>query len=942
MALYKKNFLKYLMMKKIFTFLLMLAAMAGHSQSTTIVISQVYGAGGNTGATLNADFVELHNISAVPQSTAGFSIQYASATNTATWTGVSALPTATIPAGGYYLIQMSTTGLTGVALPTPDYVSNPPIAMGGVNGKVALVNNTTPLVSSGAGCPTTASAVIDFVGYGSANCGETAPTPGLTVTDAIFRNNNGCTDTNNNLADFSLAPVAPRNSSSPVSVCGGPSGPAISVSALTAFGNVCINTTVGPNSFVITGSNLTTADIVVGPLAGFTFSTTSGGIFVGTLTIAHAAGALTQPVFVKFTPTAIASYNGNIAVTGGGVITAVNVAVIGAGANIPPSVVTGAASGITGTTATAGGTIGSNGCTAVTGYGIEYSTTNGFTPGTGTVVSSGNLSGGSFTSSLTGLTPGTTYYYVAYATNGGGTGYGMQMSFTTAPPVTPIFSAGALSGFGSVCINSNGGPNSFVLSGTNLTTANVVIGPFAGYTFSTTSGGTYQNTMNITQPGGTYNQPIFVKFTPTAVATYNGNIPVMGGGAPAFSVPVTGSGVNAAPAVTTGSASAITANSATLAGTISSNGCSAVSGYGIEYSLVNGFANGSGTSISGTNLSGSGYSVNLSGLTAATTYYYKAFATNAGGTGYGMQMSFTTAAPPPASFSATALPGFGLVCVNSVSAPISFDLSGVNLNNSNIVVGPFSGYLFSSTATGTFTPSLTITQPGGTFSQTIFVQFAPVAEASYDGNVPVTGAGASLLNVPVLGTGIVSIPFVVTSDSLLVSPNIVVANGILADPGCTAVIAYGIEYSGVNGFADGTGTKVPATNLTGNDFSSRLTGLVQNTAYYYKAYAQNTGGISYGEQKLFFTPAFPSGLVIYSTPAIRGTLLHYSVNGIKPGNYTMRLINYMGQEVARKPMIVQLDFIDARYLLPASLPIGPYILQLVSPDFQVQQSFMVQ
>ena len=71
-------------MKKIFTLLLVLTSLFSFSQSTTLVISQFYGAGGNTGATLNADYVELHNISAVAQSTAGMSIQYSSATNTGT------------------------------------------------------------------------------------------------------------------------------------------------------------------------------------------------------------------------------------------------------------------------------------------------------------------------------------------------------------------------------------------------------------------------------------------------------------------------------------------------------------------------------------------------------------------------------------------------------------------------------------------------------------------------------------------------------------------------------------------------------------------------------------------------------------------------------------------------------------------------------------------
>ncbi|MEZ5027851.1 MAG: lamin tail domain-containing protein [Ferruginibacter sp.] len=140
-------------MKKIFTILFTLVSLISFSQSTTLVISQVYGGGGNSGAPYNADFVELHNVSSVSQSTSGLSVQYASSSATGTWTGVFALPTANIPAGGYFLIRMSTIGTNGVALPTPDAEPSAgnEIAMSSTNGRVALVNGVTAL----SGCPTT-------------------------------------------------------------------------------------------------------------------------------------------------------------------------------------------------------------------------------------------------------------------------------------------------------------------------------------------------------------------------------------------------------------------------------------------------------------------------------------------------------------------------------------------------------------------------------------------------------------------------------------------------------------------------------------------------------------------------------------------------------------------------------------------------------------------
>lgn len=229
-----------------------------------------------------------------------------------------------------------------------------------------------------------------------------------------------------------------------------------------------------------------------------------------------------------------------------------------------------------------------------------------------------------------------------------------------------------MTAFGNVCLNTVAGPNSFTITGTNLTTANVSVGPLAGYTFSTTSGGTYTASLSLTQPGGAYSQQVFVRFTPTAVQSYNGNIPVSGGGAAAINVAASGAGINTAPSVTSGAASAITQTSATVAGTIPAAGCTAVTAYGIEYSTTNGFPNGSGTQAASTNLSGVNFSSALTGLTPSTTYYYKAYATNAGGTSYGVQLSFTTATPV---LTATPLTAFGANCINTTTGPNTFTIT---------------------------------------------------------------------------------------------------------------------------------------------------------------------------------------------------------------------------------------------------------------------------
>ncbi|MCY7354491.1 MAG: lamin tail domain-containing protein [Lysobacter sp.] len=199
-------------------FVLCGSAFAAQAQ---VVISQVYGGGGNASAPFNRDFIELHNNGVATVSVAGWSVQYASSAGT-TWAATAL--TGTIPAGGYYIVHQASGGAIGAALPTADATGT--INMSGTNGKVALVNSTTLLTGT---CPI---GNVDFVGYGSANCSETAPTGVLSNTTAAIRANGGCTDNGNNSTDFAVAAPSPRNSASAGFACGA-GLPSLSIADLT-------------------------------------------------------------------------------------------------------------------------------------------------------------------------------------------------------------------------------------------------------------------------------------------------------------------------------------------------------------------------------------------------------------------------------------------------------------------------------------------------------------------------------------------------------------------------------------------------------------------------------------------------------------------------------------------------------------------------------------
>ena len=179
-----------------------------------LVISQVYGGGGNAGAPILHDFIELHNPGPTPVDLAGKAIQFVSAAGTGAW-AVQALPVATVPPGGYYLIREAAGAGAQPALADPDFTPASPFAMGASSGKVALTATTTPLTG---GCPL--AATLDLVGYGgTASCFEgAAPVAAPANATAVIRAGGGCTD-RNLASDFAVLAPAPRNGLTAPSVC---------------------------------------------------------------------------------------------------------------------------------------------------------------------------------------------------------------------------------------------------------------------------------------------------------------------------------------------------------------------------------------------------------------------------------------------------------------------------------------------------------------------------------------------------------------------------------------------------------------------------------------------------------------------------------------------------------------------------------------------------
>ncbi|WP_437648279.1 DNRLRE domain-containing protein [Sorangium sp. So ce362] len=207
--------------------------------SGRVVISQVYGGGGNAGAVYTHDFVELFNRSNSPVSLAGWSLQYASAGGTgalgATTTQLTELPAITLQPGQYLLVQEAAGSGNGAPVPAPDLVDTTPINLSGSAGKVALVRQAAGLGCNGGTAPCSAAQealIEDLVGYGGASYFEgAAPAPAIANATASLRRDAGCQDTGSNVDDLSTGTPAPRNTSTAALACGGDAPPVVTGTA---------------------------------------------------------------------------------------------------------------------------------------------------------------------------------------------------------------------------------------------------------------------------------------------------------------------------------------------------------------------------------------------------------------------------------------------------------------------------------------------------------------------------------------------------------------------------------------------------------------------------------------------------------------------------------------------------------------------------------------
>ena len=428
-----------------------------------------------------------------------------------------------------------------------------------------------------------------------------------------------------------------------------------STSAVLVRG-VCWSTSPNPTIANSVTSNGTGIGIFSSSLTGLTATTTYYIRAYATNSEGTAYGneisfTTLTPTLATVTTTAISNISWRTATSGG------NVSVAGpatpsspGGATPPPS-----SPGTTPPTAPSSGTapVDEN---PVTARGICWSTSanptlaNSFSPnGTGN---------GIFSSNLSGLTPNTTYYVRAYATNSVGTAYGNEISFTTLIPTLPTiattaigtigtttsFSGGNITSDGGLPITARGvcwstGPNANPNGTTYFANGDVA----NSFTFNGTGTGNF--TSNIT--GLTPNTTYYLRAYASNAVNYATN-------SPATNEPLTSYGNEITfttlpiilPTVTTTAVENISTIVATSRNNINNDGNVPVTQRGVCWSTSPNPTIANNITIDGTGIGA--YSSSLTGLTLNTTYYLRAYATTGTGTAYGNAISFKTLPNPPA------------------------------------------------------------------------------------------------------------------------------------------------------------------------------------------------------------------------------------------------------------------------------------------------------
>lgn len=486
-----------------------------------------------------------------------------------------------------------------------------------------------------------------------------------------------------------------------------------------------------------------------------------------------------------------------------------------------PEVSTTDVTDITATTAKSGGNVISNGGYTVTARGICWNTM-GSPDLNDQYVENGN-GNGPFTSNMTNLTAGATYYVRAYATNEIGTVYGNEVSFSTASGNISISISDPTN---ITAISASCGANISDDGGSSVTERGICWSTSQYPTISsshTSAGngtGTYTVSMSNLNPSTTY----YVRAYATNAAGTS------------YSNQVDFTTISGLPTITTTPVSDIMATTAKSGGNVIDNGGFNVTSRGVCWNTMgNPDLNDQHT----TNGSGNGtFTSNMTNLVAGTTYHVRAYATNSMGTTYGDEVTFTTSS---GAVTMTITEATNITATSASCSVTINDDGGASIIERGICWStaqyPTTGdaSVAIGSGIGTFTASMNNLLPSVTYYARAYATNS--SGTSYSNQISFT-----------TNSGLPTLTNVSVSDLTALSA---FCSASISNDGGFTVISRGFCW-GLTGNPDINGSHT--TNGSGiGSFSSNLTSLTANTTYHVRAYASNSIGTSYSNDVTFTT-----------------------------------------------------------------------------------------